>query len=203
VRVGILALQGDVLEHASALESLGAEAYEVRRPPDLVGLSGIILPGGESTTLSILLESSGLFEPLGSAIRTGLPTLATCAGLVLMATEVLDGRADQRSFGMLHCTVRRNGYGRQAHSFETGVDAAKLNAELGVEDTALPTVFIRAPVIESVGAEVEVLATLQSATGADPEPVVCRHSHVLAATFHPELTEDRRVHQLFLQRCKD
>jgi pyridoxal 5'-phosphate synthase pdxT subunit len=203
MRVGVLALQGDVAEHRRALERLGARADAVRRPDDLLGLSGIVLPGGESTTLSMLLESSGLFEPLAASLGAGLPALGTCAGLILLATAVLDGRPDQRSFGALACTVRRNGYGRQAQSFEAALDAAKLSAELGADDDPLPGVFIRAPRIEAIGHDVEVLATLGDPASSAAAPVVVRQGGVVGTTFHPELTSDDRVHRLFVQLCND
>lgn len=194
--VGILALQGDVREHTAALAELGVATRSVRRPADLDGLTGIVLPGGESTTLSMLLESSGLFGPLASVLAGGLPVLGTCAGLVLLATTVLDGRPDQRSFGALDCAVRRNGYGRQPESFEARIDAAKLAAELGTGADTMPAVFIRAPVVSGFGPGVEVLAQLVG-PGGRPEPVVLRQRHVVATSFHPELTPDRRVHRLF------
>ncbi len=194
MRIGILALQGDVAEHAVALGDAGADTRAVRRPPDLMGLDGIVLPGGESTTLSLLLESSGLWAPLAGALGDGLPVLGTCAGLVLLADEVLDGRPDQRSFRRLDCVVRRNGYGRQAQSFESDLEAPKLAAALGERDRPLPAVFIRAPVIESVGPRAEVLATLLG----QPGPVACRQGPVLATSFHPELTTDRRLHRFFV-----
>jgi 5'-phosphate synthase pdxT subunit len=206
VRVGVLALQGDVREHVGALGDLGQSATLVRRPVDLAGLDGIILPGGESTTLSMLLESSGLFEPLGAALTAGLPVFGTCAGLVLLAARVLDGRPDQRTFGVLGCSVRRNGYGRQLASFEATVDVPGLLPPGGVGAASpaaslpapLPAVFIRAPVVLEVSAEVEVLGSL-SRDGVEPaRPVICRQGPVLATTFHPELTPDRRLHRLFL-----
>ena len=143
--VGILALQGDVREHASAFVDLGADVRPVRRPDDLSGLSGMVLPGGESTTLSLLLGSSGLHDPLAAAIAAGLPVFGTCAGMILLATDVLDGRPDQRRFGAIDLQVRRNGYGRQAASFETALPVDGLGPE------PLPAVFIRAPVVEVAG----------------------------------------------------
>jgi pyridoxal 5'-phosphate synthase pdxT subunit len=207
VTVGILALQGDVREHAAAFADLGVVTREVRRPEDLGGLAGIVLPGGESTTLSMLLESSGLYELLAKALAEGLPAFGTCAGLVLLSRRVLDGRSDQRSFGVLDCTVRRNGYGRQRFSFEGMLDAPALAAALGEgtagnDDARLPAVFIRAPLVEAIGPGVEVLATLPAAGGAPEltaDPVVCRQGSVLASAFHPELTADRRLHRLFAQ----
>ncbi len=194
MNIGILALQGDVREHARALESLGVATQPIRRPDDLDAIDGLILPGGESTTLSMLLESSGLFDPVRSLIAGGLPTLGTCAGLVLLATRVTGGRDDQRSFGLLDCTVRRNGYGRQQESFEGAVVVAGALAN-GV--ATMPAVFIRAPVIESVEASVEVLARLAD-PAEDGAPVACRQGNVVATAFHPELTPDRRVHRLLV-----
>lgn len=195
--IGVLALQGDVREHRSAFDDLGVATRAVRVPEDLGDLAGIVLPGGESTTLSMLLESSGLFDPLAHALRAGLAVFGTCAGLVLLATAVHDGRDDQRSFGVIDCTVRRNGYGRQSESFETLLAVPKVSAELGREDVPMPAVFIRAPVIEAVGPTVEVLATLGGAA-AESTPVVCRQGNALASAFHPELTGDRRLHELFV-----
>jgi pyridoxal 5'-phosphate synthase pdxT subunit len=199
--LGILALQGDVREHTAALESLGAEARQVRVPDDLEGLEGLILPGGESTTLSLLLESSGLFEPLAEAFRGGLPVFGTCAGMILLADTVLDGRDDQRRFGVIDLTLRRNGYGRQQASFESEVEVPLLPGG------PVHAVFIRAPVVERAGPGVAVLATLPagpgSTPGEGPRPVVCREGPVLVTSFHPELTGDRRLHQLFVEITKE
>ena len=190
--IGVLDLQGDVREHLSAVAEVGCPARTVKRPADLAGLAGLVLPGGESTTLSMLLESTGLFEAIAERITTSdrpLPVLGTCAGLVLVAREVLDGRPDQRTFGVLDAVVRRNGYGRQGQSFE-----ADLVFGSG-EGPLLPTVFIRAPLVVSVGRDVDVLATL------DGVPVLVRQGLVLASCFHPELTPDRRIHGLFAAMC--
>jgi len=203
VTVGILALQGDVREHAAALERAGEPWRPVRRPDDLAGVDGIVLPGGESTTLSLLLQSSGLYQPLGSALREGLPAFGTCAGLVLLSRTILDGRSDQVSFGVLDCAVRRNGYGRQLDSFEAPLAAPKVSAELGVPDEPLPAVFIRAPVVVRAGHEVEVLAELARRPDEEPVPVVCRQHSVLATTFHPELTTDGRLHRLFVTMVRN
>jgi 5'-phosphate synthase pdxT subunit len=202
VTIGVLALQGDVREHAAALADLGELARLVRRPSDLDGLAGIVLPGGESTTLSLLLESSGLFDPLAAALSSGLPVLGTCAGMILLASDVLDGRPDQRRFDSIELTVRRNGYGRQRASFECDLDI-----ELdGVTGEPFHAVFIRAPVVEAYGPDVEVLAALpvgpEGPAGA-PSPVICRQGPVLVAAFHPELTEDRRLHRLFVDMTKE
>jgi pyridoxal 5'-phosphate synthase pdxT subunit len=189
VRIGVLDLQGDVREHVAALADVGASARLVKRPEDLDGVDGLIVPGGESTTLSMLLESSSLFDAISErlAATPGLPLLGTCAGLILVAREVLDGRPDQETFGILDAVVRRNGYGRQRQSFE-----ADLVLGSG-EGPPLPAVFIRAPVVVSVGPEVEVLSAL------DGVPVLVRQGGVLASSFHPELTPDRRVHRLFAE----
>jgi 5'-phosphate synthase pdxT subunit len=189
--IGVLDLQGDVREHVRALSDVGAESRLIKRPSDLDGVDGLILPGGESTTLSMLLESTGLFDALVERLAAGaLPVLGTCAGLVLVADEVLDGRTDQRTFGVLDAVVRRNGYGRQLQSFET-------NLMLGSgEGPALPAVFIRAPLVVSVGPEVDVLAEHEGA------PVLVRQGAVLASAFHPELTPDRRIHRLFAEMCQ-
>jgi pyridoxal 5'-phosphate synthase pdxT subunit len=190
--IGVLDLQGDVREHLSALAEVGCPARTVKRPADLAGLAGLVLPGGESTTLSMLLESTGLFEAVADRLTAPdrpLPVLGTCAGLVLVAREVLDGRPDQRTFGVLDAVVRRNGYGRQGQSFE-----ADLVFGSG-EGPLLPAVFIRAPLLVSVGNDVDVLATL------DGVPVLVRQGLVLASCFHPELTPDRRIHGLFAAMC--
>lgn len=195
--VGVLALQGDVREHVRAFGQLGEAVREVRRPDDLDGLSGLVVPGGESTTLSLLLGSSGLTAPLAEALGAGLPVFGTCAGMILLATQVLDGRPDQVAFRVIDLTVRRNGYGRQVASFEGAVVVTGLGEE------PLPAVFIRAPVVEAAGPGVEVLATLPGAGGAPGQPVVCRQGSVLVAAFHPELTADRRLHRLFVEMTKE
>jgi pyridoxal 5'-phosphate synthase pdxT subunit len=201
--IGVLDLQGDVREHVAALHEVGASSRLVKRPDDLRGLSGLILPGGESTTLSMLLASTGLFEAVSDLLDGGMPVLGTCAGLVLLAREVLDGRPDQRSFGAVDAVVRRNGFGRQVASFETELAFG--------EGPPLPAVFIRAPYVVNVGDEVDVLATVRH-RGVLPEgsdgsaesvdsPALVRQGSVLAACFHPELTGDRRVHRLFAEMC--
>ena len=195
--IGILALQGDVREHAAAFGALGESVREVRRPGDLEGLAGLVLPGGESTTLSLLLGSSGLAVPLGDTLGTGLPVFGTCAGMILLASTVLDGRSDQLSFGVIDLTIRRNGYGRQIASFEGTVDVPTLAGG------PLPAVFIRAPIVEASGPGVQVLATLPG-EGIEPDrPVVCRQGPVLVASFHPELTADRRLQRLFVEMTKE
>ncbi len=191
--VGVLALQGDVREHLAAFGALGESARPVSRPADLEGLDGVVLPGGESTTLSLLLGSSELYEPLADALGAGLPVLGTCAGMILLASAVLDGRADQRRFGLVDLTVRRNGYGRQQASFECDLAIDALGSD------PFPGVFIRAPVVEQTGAGVEVLARLPGSG----TPVACRQGRALVAAFHPELTADRRLHRLFVEMTKE
>lgn len=194
VRVGVLALQGDVEHHRVVLEDAGAEVVEVRTPPHLEGLDGIVLPGGESTTLSLLLGSSGLREPLGELIDGGLPVFGTCAGMILLSTKVLDGRADQQGFEAIDLAVRRNGYGRQVASFESELAVSGL-------DEPFTGVFIRAPLVETAGPDVEVLAAVIGPNGGE-HPVLCRYRGVLAAAFHPELADDPRIHRLFLDQVQ-
>ena len=191
--VGVLALQGDVREHATALTALDQEVRLVRRPHDLDGLAGLVLPGGESTTLSLLLDSSGLRRPLADALGDGLPAFGTCAGMILLATDVLDGRHDQEPFGRIDLAVRRNGFGGQRSSFECDLEV------VGLGGTPVHAVFIRAPVVERAGQGVEVLATLPATPDHPaPQPVLCRQGPVLVSSFHPELTGDPRLHELFL-----
>ncbi len=187
-KVGILALQGAVGLHADALAALGAAPFEVRTPSDLAGIEGLVIPGGESTALSKLLETSGLFEPIADLLADGMPAFGTCAGMILLAAEVLDGRPDQRSFAAVDVSVRRNAFGRQVDSFETAL------AVDGLPGAPYPAVFIRAPVVARVGEGVEVLAEL------DGRPVLCRQGDVLVAAFHPELAGDLRLHQRFLSQ---
>ena len=184
-RVGVLALQGDVREHVSALRAAGAEPVEVRRVVDLEGLDGIVLPGGESTTMGKLLRIFDLLEPLRALVAGGLPTYGTCAGMILLATEVVDGRHDQELLGGLDITVRRNAFGSQVHSFEGPLDVAGVGTVHGV--------FIRAPWVERAGPAVEVLARVGE------HPVAVRQGHLLATSFHPELTGDERLHAFFVR----
>ena len=194
----MLNLQGDVREHVAALADVGVAGRLIKHPDDLEGLDGLILPGGESTTLSMLLLSTGLFDAIGERLHDGLPVFGTCAGLVLLAGVVLDGRPDQRSFDAIDAVVRRNGFGRQVASFETEL-------EFG-EGPPLPAIFIRAPYVVAVGAAVDVLATVRhkaNALDADvgESPALVRQGNILASCFHPELTGDRRVHRLFAEIC--
>jgi len=191
VKVGVLALQGDVAEHSSALADSGAHVVEVRSPGHLAGLDGIVLPGGESTTISKLLDLAGLFEPLAERLAEGMPAFGTCAGMILLAADVADGRPDQRSFGAIDIGVRRNAFGRQRQSFEASLEVDGVGP-----GGPFDAVFIRAPAVERVGPAVEVLAAV------DGRPVLCRQGPVLVAAFHPELSEDTRLHRLFLETCE-
>jgi 5'-phosphate synthase pdxT subunit len=178
-------LQGAFAAHAAALQRLGASTAEVRVAVDLEQCDALVLPGGESTTMSQLLETSQLFDPLAKRIAAGMPVFGTCAGMILLSRGIADGRPDQRSFAALDIDVQRNGFGRQLDSFETEIDVHGL-------DRAFHAVFIRAPRISRVGSEIETLATHGG------EPVLVRSKTVMAASFHPELADDDRVHQLFL-----
>jgi 5'-phosphate synthase pdxT subunit len=187
VKVGVLALQGAFARQAACLEAAGADAVLVKAPAQLASVDALVLPGGESTTMSMLLESSGLFEPVADRLAEGMPALGTCAGMILLGAEVLDGRSDQRCFGVIDLSVRRNGYGRQVDSFE---------ADLALADEPerpFHAVFIRAPVVERAGADVEVLAEVGG------HPVLCRQGPVTVAAFHPELSDDLRIHARFLK----
>lgn len=185
--IGVLALQGDVREHVAALHALGADTLEVRTPYDLGRVDGLVLPGGESTAVSLLLASSGLRQPLEDRLEAGMPAFGTCAGMILLAREVVDGRGDQRSLGAIDLTVRRNAFGPQAASFEADLDVA------GVGGGPVHAVFIRAPVVERAGPDVEILATV------DGRAVLARQGKILVCAFHPELVGDLRLHELFLQ----
>ena len=187
MKTGVLALQGAFREHREVLDALGVGAVEVRTPEGLAGLDAIVLPGGESTTVQRLLDTSGLRAPLSDAIADGLAVLGTCAGAIVLAREVLDGRPDQVPLGAIDIVTRRNAYGRQRDSFE-----ADLTIE-GLPGGPFPDVFIRAPVIERVGEAVEVLAEHNG------RPVLAREARVWVTTFHPELARDLRLHERFLQ----
>ncbi|MDE0834102.1 MAG: pyridoxal 5'-phosphate synthase glutaminase subunit PdxT [Acidimicrobiales bacterium] len=185
MKVGVLALQGAFARHCEVLTALGAAPLEVRTPVDLEAVDAMVMPGGESTTMSMLLDSSGLRTPLAGRMADGLPVLGTCAGMILLAVRVTDGRPDQRSFAAIDIDVRRNGYGRQVDSFEDEFPVAGL-------DGPFHGVFIRAPVVERVGPTVEVLARV------DTIPVLCREGSVLVSSFHPEMSGDGRIHERFL-----
>ncbi|MDR3069114.1 MAG: pyridoxal 5'-phosphate synthase glutaminase subunit PdxT [Cellulomonas sp.] len=216
--VGVLALQGDVREHLAALRSAGAEAVPVRRQGELAALDGIVLPGGESTTIDRLLHVFDLFEPLRERLRAGLPAYGSCAGMILLADRVLDGTADQQTLGGMDVTVRRNAFGRQVASFETDLDVDQIPGPVHA-------VFIRAPWVEEVGPAVTVLARVEDgpaagtpASGAAGSPasgaagtpvsgaagriVAVRQGVLLATSFHPEVTGDDRVHRLFVDMVR-
>jgi pyridoxal 5'-phosphate synthase pdxT subunit len=190
--IGVFALQGDVREHLRALNEAGAEAVPVRRPGELAAVDGLVLPGGESTTMSRLAKVFDLLEPVRARIADGLPVYGSCAGMIMLADTVLDGRPDQESFGGIDMVVRRNAFGRQVDSFETDL------AFTGVAGDPVHAVFIRAPWVENTGADVEVLARV-SGGAADGRIVAVRQGNLLATSFHPELTGDLRVHALFVQ----
>lgn len=193
-RIGVLAVQGDVREHAAALERCGAYAVPVRRPDDLVALAGIVIPGGESTTIDKLVRAFGLFGPLRELLAAGLPAYGSCAGLIMLADRLVDGRADQETLGGLDVTVRRNAFGRQVDSFEADLRVRGV----AQEDRPMRAVFIRAPWVESVGPGVEVLATVDE--GAERGRVVAvRQQNLLATSFHPEVSGDDRIHALFVE----
>jgi 5'-phosphate synthase pdxT subunit len=186
MKVGVLALQGSFAEHAEALRRIGADPVLVRLPAHMDGISGLIIPGGESTTIGKLLINSGLLEPLRRAVKNGMPVYGTCAGMILLARDI--GGLDQPLIGVMDITVKRNAFGRQLDSFEESLSVPTLGPE------PFRGVFIRAPLIEKTGAEVTVLATL-----ADGGVVAARQGKLLATAFHPELTEDGRVHRYFLK----
>ena len=187
-RIGVLALQGAVDLHVHALERLGVETVEVRRAEDLVRVDGLVLPGGESSTISKLLVINELFEPLAQRLNDGMTAFGTCAGMIMLASEILDGRDDQLSFGAIDISVRRNAFGRQIDSFETDLSV------IGLPEAPVHAVFIRAPVVERVGPEVEILAAVE-----EGQPVACRQGNVLVTSFHPELSPDLRLHELFIK----
>jgi len=192
--IGVLALQGDVREHLRELRGCGARATTVRRAGELATVDGLVLPGGESTTISRLLDVFDLLEPLRKRLAGGMPALGSCAGMILLATEVLDGRPDQHQLDAVDMTVRRNAFGRQVDSFEADLDLTQ------VAGGPIRAVFIRAPWVERVGPGVQVLARVPDTPAAGPAAgriVAVRQGSVLAAAFHPELTGDGRVHRLF------
>jgi 5'-phosphate synthase pdxT subunit len=190
VRVGVLALQGDVREHLRALAAAGADASRVRRPAELDAVDALVIPGGESTTIGKLLVTFDLLEPLQKRVRAGMPAFGSCAGMILLADRVLDGTSDQVGIGGLDITVRRNAFGRQVESFEEDL------AFDALDGGPVHAVFIRAPWVEDVGADVVPLARITDGQAAG-KVVAVRQGPLLATSFHPELTGDVRVHQLF------
>jgi 5'-phosphate synthase pdxT subunit len=193
--IGVLALQGDVREHVRALEACGAFAQRVRRPEELTHLDGLVIPGGESTTISKLAVAFDLMGPLRERIAGGLPTYGSCAGMILLADRILDAPSDQETIGGMDATVRRNAFGRQVDSFE-----AELAID-GLTGAPLHAVFIRAPWVESLGPAATALGTVATGPAAG-RIVAIRQQHLLATSFHPELTGDRRVHEYFCDMVK-
>jgi 5'-phosphate synthase pdxT subunit len=189
-RIGVLALQGAVREHADAIRDVGADPVSVRLPADLEGLDALILPGGESTTMRRLIDLYGLREPILAMARRGAPMLGTCAGMILLAGRLTDG--EEPVLGLLDVSVERNAFGRQLDSFEADLEMPSLG------DEPLHGVFIRAPVVSEVGSGVEVLARDEHG-----RPIAVRQGRVLATAFHPELTSDRRLHRLLLELIDD
>ncbi|MGN6273324.1 MAG: pyridoxal 5'-phosphate synthase glutaminase subunit PdxT [Protaetiibacter sp.] len=190
-RVGVLALQGDVREHLAVLRELGADAVAVRRPEELASVAGLVIPGGESSVIDKLSRNFGLAEPLKARIADGMPAYGTCAGLILLANTVLDAIEGQQSFGGLDVAVRRNAFGNQNDSFETDLDIPQLGSP------AVHAVFIRAPIVESVGADATVLAAL-----GDGRVVAVEQGNLLGTSFHPEMTGEQRFHARFLERVR-
>jgi 5'-phosphate synthase pdxT subunit len=188
--IGVLALQGDVREHLSAVAELGCRGLPVRRTSEIAEIDALIIPGGESTTMSRLLDVFDLRTALTHRLTAGMPAYGSCAGMIMLATTILDGRPDQRPLGAIDITVRRNAFGRQVDSFEGNIEVDGIAG-------AVPGVFIRAPWVEAVGPDVTVLAT------AAGHPVAVRQGPVLATSFHPEISGDLRVHRLFLEIVRD
>ena len=188
MKVGVLALQGDFREHLNALIACGVDPSPVRRSQELADVDALVLPGGESTTIAHLAQTFGLFDEIKNRISSGMPVYGSCAGMILLADEILDATKDQKTFGGLDIVVRRNAFGRQVDSFESDLEFKDGFPEL------LRAVFIRAPWVERVGAQVEVLATVHS------HPVAVRSKTLLATSFHPELTGDHRIHQYFVDQ---
>ena len=194
--IGVLALQGDVREHLEVLRGEGADAVPVRRPEELAAVDGLVIPGGESTTMVKLADRFGMLEPLRSAVRGGLPAYGSCAGMILLADRLLDAPPDQATVGGLDVTVRRNAFGRQVDSFESEIELT------GVDGGPLHAVFIRAPWVEEAGEGVEVLGRVVGGP-ADGKIVAVRQGSLVATSFHPELTGDRRVHALFVDMVRE
>jgi pyridoxal 5'-phosphate synthase pdxT subunit len=199
--VGVFALQGDVREHLAALAEADVIARPVRRPSELAEVDALVIPGGESTTMSKLSIDFGLFDPIAERIKNGMPVYGSCAGMIMLATEVLDGRPDQRTFAGIDMTVRRNAFGRQVDSFEASVPISEIDGE------PFHAVFIRAPWVERVGPDVTVLGQVESAPHVAPTEiagriVAVRQANLLATSFHPELTGDLRIHHYFVEMVR-
>ncbi|RPA20046.1 pyridoxal 5'-phosphate synthase glutaminase subunit PdxT [Gordonia sp. OPL2] len=197
--IGVLALQGDVREHLAALTEAGAQARPVRRPTELDEVDAIVIPGGESTTMSHLLTVFELFEPLRDRLAGGMPAYGSCAGMIMLASTILDTRPDAGHLDALDITVRRNAFGRQVESFETDLRFDGITD--GHEQPLMRAVFIRAPWVESIAPDVEVLARVPDGPAKD-RIVAVRQGRVLATSFHPEVTGDRRVHRFFVDMVR-
>lgn len=193
-------MQGDVREHLAALQACGANAVRVRRPAEIESVDGLVLPGGESTTIDKLLRAFDLFDPLRARLAAGMPAYGSCAGMILLAARILDGTADQQTLGGLDVTVRRNAFGRQVDSFEEDLQAPGLGA--GPGDRPMRAVFIRAPWVEEAGRGVTVLARVSTGP-AEGKIVAVREGAVLATAFHPEIGADPRVHATFVRMVRD
>jgi len=194
--IGVLALQGDVAEHRKALEAAGARVMDVRRPAEVDQVDGLVIPGGESSTIDRLTRIFEVREPIMARMASGMPVFGSCAGMIMVAAQVLAGHRDQQTLGGLDITVRRNAFGRQVDSFECDLDVVGLSHVSGGSDAGFRAVFIRAPWVERVGPDVDVLATVEY-DGAD-HVVAVRQDNVLATSFHPEMTTDHRFHALFV-----
>jgi len=194
LRVGVLALQGDVREHLNSLSSLNVAVQKVRTVEELETVNALVIPGGESTTISMLAKRVGLMNPLKQFVKDKKAVYGSCAGMIMLADEILDGRNDQETIGGIDITVRRNAFGRQVDSFETDLTIKNFEKEFRA-------VFIRAPWVERIGSEVEVLATVKTSENIE-HPVMVRQDNLLATAFHPELTTDTRIHEYFVQMAK-
>ena len=191
MKIGVLGLQGDFREHIETLNNCGVDTVLVKRASDLVNLNGLVIPGGESTTISKLAKTFELFDPVSKAIANGLPTYGSCAGMILVADSILDPASGQETFGGIDMQVRRNAFGRQSESFEADIDLKAISGG------PIRGVFIRAPWVERYEEGVEILASVE--VSGQIHPVAVRQAKVLATAFHPELTGDKRVHQYFLE----
>jgi 5'-phosphate synthase pdxT subunit len=193
VNIGVLALQGDFREHIKAVEECGHRAIEVRRVAELDSVEALILPGGESTAIALLAKNYDLIDPIRTRITSGMPTYGSCAGMILLADRIVDGVKDQITFGGIDMTVRRNAFGRQVDSFES---------DLSFAGHLLHAIFIRAPWVEEIGSSVEVISAVTTPDGQS-HPVAVRQNHLMATSFHPELTHDLAVHRYFIDEvCK-
>jgi 5'-phosphate synthase pdxT subunit len=194
LRVGVLALQGDVREHLNSLSSLNVAVQKVRTVEELETVNALVIPGGESTTISMLAKRVGLMQPLRKFVQDGKAVYGSCAGMIMLADKILDGRSDQETIGGIDITVRRNAFGRQVDSFETDLKIKNFEKDFRA-------IFIRAPWVEKIGQAVEVLASITTSNNQD-HPVMVRQGNLLATAFHPELVKDNRVHEYFIQMAK-